>query len=297
MKTLEINKCPFPHWIQQMLPDHTESYFFKSSRGRLHYLKRGTGKQVLFIHGNPTWSFLWRKIIGELDPTKYEVIAPDLMNLGFSDNLNKKEFNLVNHVEVMNEFFRKIVKPGATLVVQDWGGPIGLLASQQAPSLFEKFVILNTALGAPKLPLKLSFFHRFSFMKIIPEIIFFCFKYPLFILDKVQSDQSTIKGKVARAYKYPIIGTKRLSSLWYARMVPNSETHPSYSQLQILESYIKSLKNVQIIWGVKDPILGKRIFQQEALLKNAKIFKFQVGHFLQEEIPAEIANVIKSFDN
>ena len=287
-------KYLFPMWIQKMLPDQTESQFFHSSLGSLHYLKRGMGQQVVMIHGNPTWSFLWRKVINELDPTQYEIIAPDLMNLGFSDNLSKEEFNLISHVQVMSEFFRGVIRPGAILVVQDWGGPIGLLAAQQNPHLFSKFVILNTALGAPNLPLKLSFFHRFSLMKVIPEVVFFCFKYPLFFLNSVQFDRSTIQDDVARAYRYPIKGVKRLSALWYARMVPNSETHPSYSQLQKLDLYIQSLNRVHVLWGVEDPILGKSIYQKEALLKSAKVTTFQAGHFLQEEIHSEIADAIRN---
>lgn len=179
--------------------------------------------------------------------------------------------------------------------MQDWGGPIGLLAAQQTPDIFKSFVILNTALGAPQLPLNLSFFHRFSLMAIIPEIVFFCFKYPLFILDKVQFDQTTIKGEVARAYSYPIRGIKRLSALWYARMVPDSEDHSSFKLLKKLGEFIQTLENVQILWGAKDPILGQTIFRNENKFKKATIKKLEAGHFLQEEVYKDIASAIRSY--
>lgn len=76
-----------PEWIQKQLPEGTENRYFSSAQGRIHYLTRGRGQQVVLVHGNPTWSFLWRRVMGELDPNLFKVIAPDLMNLGLSDDL------------------------------------------------------------------------------------------------------------------------------------------------------------------------------------------------------------------
>lgn len=104
MNTSHENNNTIPDWIWKMLPVKTESHFFKSSFGKIHYLRRGSCQQVVMLHGNPTWSFLWRKVMKELPIENYEIIAPDLLNLGFSDNLKKTNFNLQNHVDAMAEF-------------------------------------------------------------------------------------------------------------------------------------------------------------------------------------------------
>lgn len=58
----------------------------------MHYLSRGRGRQVILLHGSPSWSFIWRKVIGELDPDQFEILAPDLLNFGLSDDLRGKDF-------------------------------------------------------------------------------------------------------------------------------------------------------------------------------------------------------------
>lgn len=116
----------------------------------------------------------------------------------------------------------------------------------------------------------------------------------MFTLHKVQFDRSSIQGEVARAYRFPIGLSRRFSALKFARMVPSSENHPSLPHFHNLESYCTSLANVEIVWGVKDPILGKQLKRVKEIVGNARITEVSAGHFLQEESYKEISSAIKS---
>ncbi len=277
-----------------MLPADCKQDFFPSSLGRIHYLTRGTGQQVVLIHGNPTWSFIWRRVINELDPNKFEILAPDLLNLGLSDDLQGADFNLDNHIISIVELFRAKVRKGAILVVQDWGGPIGLLAAKQCPNLFEGYVVLNTGVAAPRFPMRLSWFHRLSKIPLLAEFLFGVIGFPMFTLHKVQHDKNSIRGEIAKAYRFPIKLSRRTSALKFARMVPSFESHPSVPHFQELEIFCRSLKNVEIVWGIMDPILGKQIKKVREIFKQARVTELTAGHFLQEEAFKQIACSIET---
>jgi len=216
-----------PNWIASKLPNFLTSQFYETKFGKIHYLTGGQGKPILFLHGNPTWSFLWRKVISELDPLKFHIFAPDLLNLGFSDGLSNKNFSMENHAQALINFIEGLNLKNTTLVVQDWGGPLGLYAASKIQGRFSSLVILNTGIAAPKHPYKISKFHSFVNKKVIPDIMFKIFHFPLHDLHKVQSNKESIKGTIAKAYRYPIRKKRRwASALQFARMVPTGNQTP-----------------------------------------------------------------------
>jgi len=283
----------FPQWIKKQIPEKVESRFFKSSLGKIHYLTGGKGTPVILLHGNPTWSFLWRKVIAQLDETKFQFFAPDLMNLGFSDKLSYSQFSMNNHVKYVREFIEAQNLQNAILVVQDWGGPIGLLAASQLKNIIKGLVVLNTGVGVPKMPLR-SKFHKLSNTLIISNVLFSLFHFPLYSLHKVQYDKNSIKGDVARAYRYPLKEKRNWSSaMWYARMVPTSRDHDSYQNFSAIEHYCTQFDGpVEVVWGIKDPILGRQIHKTKKIFPGANYSEVIAGHFLQEECPEDIAAAI-----
>ena len=285
-----------PNWIMNLFPKGVESNFTQTTFGKIHYLSGGNGQPVLLLHGNPTWGFIWRKVINELDETKYKVYAPDLLNLGFSDGLSKKNFSIENQAMALKEFVQKHDLNNVILVVQDWGGPIGLYMATLLEERISKLVVLNTGLSAPKPPFKVSKFHSFVNKKILPDIMFRFLRYPMYHLGKVQFDKSSISGKVAKAYRYPIKKKWRWgSALEFARMVPNGVDHPSYTSFKEIEAFCSRFsKPVRIVWGVKDPILGKGLANLKNMFPRAVVIQVAAGHFLQEDSYFEIANAVSS---
>jgi haloalkane dehalogenase len=116
---------------------------------RMHHVDAGNprGRPVLLVHGQPTWSYLYRKVIAALADRGFRVIAPDNIGFGRSDKPTQPtEYTLARHVEWLASLVRQMRLADATLVVQDWGGPIGLGALTKVPDAFGRVVAANTIL-------------------------------------------------------------------------------------------------------------------------------------------------------
>lgn len=127
-------------------PNYAESLGY-----RIHYVDEGPrdGQIVLLMHGQPSWSYLYRHMIPPLVERGYRVIAPDLVGFGKSDKpLKQSDHSYQMHVDVMAEFLRKIDAQNATLFAQDWGGLIGLRIVAEEPDRFDRIMISNTGLPA-----------------------------------------------------------------------------------------------------------------------------------------------------
>ncbi len=285
-----------PNWIETMLPAGNRRIAVNvGDHQRIHVMEVGEGFPVLMLHGNPTWGFLYRKIMEQLSGENLRCIAPDLIGLGFSTKPGRiHEHTLENHAAWLGAFIDQLNENGLILVIQDWGGPIGMRALADRPHLLKGLVVLNTAIMPPKSDFKPTAFHRFSNMPVISDIVFRLFHFPQTILHKVQGDPESIKGNVAKAYQYPLKKyTDNLAPLALARMVPGSLTHPSVAGLQKCRALAESFKGpVEIVWGKKDPILGRVLPRIKALLPQANVTETNAGHFLQEEVPDQIAEAI-----
>jgi pimeloyl-ACP methyl ester carboxylesterase len=265
----------------------------------LHYVDHGdrSAQPVLLCHGNPTWSFLWRKVIDRLDPTRFRCIAPDLLGFGLSSKLTRvRDHTLDRHLDAITELVRFLdLPPGVILVGQDWGGPIVVGAGARA--LREKvggIVLGNTSVLVPSRP-KGTLFHRFSHAPIISDLAFRVLGFPLGVLGRAQGDRASISGDVARAYRWPLESAlARTGPLGMARMVPSGPDHPSLPALRELEAWIRTFAGpMALVWGDRDPILGRAIRKHVATFPNAKVTRTQAGHFLQEEVPDELARAIE----
>ena len=112
---------------------------------RLAYLDEGEGKPVVFFHGEPTWSFLWRKVIPPVRDAGYRCIAPDYAGFGRSDKPTDLDwYTYDRHVELMSALLEELDVRDATAVVHDWGGPIGLRLAVEHPDRFSRLVIMDT---------------------------------------------------------------------------------------------------------------------------------------------------------
>jgi haloalkane dehalogenase len=119
---------------------------------RTHYLDVGPrdAPVALLLHGEPTWSFLYRKMIGPLVDAGYRCVVPDHIGFGRSDKVvDERWYTIDRHVDRLRGFIERLDLQGVTAVVQDWGGPIGLINVAEAPERFARLVILNTWLHHP----------------------------------------------------------------------------------------------------------------------------------------------------
>ena len=122
---------------------------------RVHYLDEGTGPRTLLcLHGEPTWSYLYRKMIPPFLAAGYRVVAPDFIGFGRSDKPAEDGFYTFDmHRDFLLNLIEKLNLSGITLAVQDWGGLLGLTVPMEMPARFERLLIMNTALGTGDVPL------------------------------------------------------------------------------------------------------------------------------------------------
>jgi cis-3-alkyl-4-acyloxetan-2-one decarboxylase len=290
-----------PDWIAPLFPDGARDRMIETRGERMAVLEWGVpkGKTVVLVHGNPTWAFLWRRVIAELragDP-ELHLVAPDLIGLGRSSKPAASAHTLVHHGEWLGELIDAVAPGPVVLVAQDWGGAIGLSAMAHGRRDRLRGIVLgNTAVGPPAKGFKPTLFHRMARWPIASTLLFERLGFPLGVMHMTQGDRSSIRGDVARAYRWPLAHRRdRAAPLALARMVPDShDRHPSVPELQITDALFREAKvPVSLVWGMKDPILGRVVNHLARIRPDAKVTKTSAGHFLQEEVPGELAAAVR----
>ena len=292
----QLKAPPIPNWIEEMLPVGHVRYSLDVEAGKsMHVMETGSGYPVLMLHGNPTWGFLYRQVIAHLGSENWRCITPDLIGLGFSCKPRRMDVHTVaNHAKWLGAMIDRLELDGLIFVGQDWGGPIGLRALADRAHLVKGMVILNTVVAPPRPGFKPTAFHRFANMPVVSDLAFRWGGFPQNMLHKVQGDPSSITGKIAKAYKHPLKKRRdRAAPLALARMVPSHHDHPSIAELEICQKFVEGFKGpVEIVWGKRDPVLGRALKRTRQILPEAPVTETGAGHFLQEEVPGQIAAAV-----
>jgi haloalkane dehalogenase len=290
-----------PDWIEAQLPAGVRRQIVDVDGQRVHVMEWGPpdGRPVLMLHGNPTWSFLWRKVVAEIrrrpGGDALRLVAPDLVGLGLSSRPPAEAHTLANHAAWIGAAIERLIPGPLVLVAQDWGGPIGLCAMAARRERLRGLVLGNTAVSPPAPTFKPTTFHRLAKLPIVSNVLFEWLGFPLGVLHLSQGDRASIRGDVARAYRWPLAKrAERAAPLALARMVPNDpERHPSIPQLRETDALFRSLDApIRIVWGTRDPVLGRIINHLERIRPDAAIERTGAGHFLQEEVPEELAQAV-----
>jgi haloalkane dehalogenase len=285
-----------PARLQALLPAGVRRELVDVGEGlAMHVMRRGTaGPTVLMVHGNPTWSFLWRKVMAALREDEARVVAPDLVGLGLSSRIPARRHTLEHHGRWMGALIDALELRDVVLVVQDWGGPIGLLPFVDRPDRLAGLVVANTVIGPPKPGFRPTAFHRFAAARGLSDVAFRLLGFPQNRLHTAQGDPASIRGDVAWAYRWPLPLGRRAAPLALARMVPDGPAHPSVPALRRVGELVAAFRGpAAIVWGDRDPILGRVRSHVERTLPQATVRRTEAGHFLQEEVPDALADAIR----
>ncbi len=157
-------------------------------------------------------------------------------------------------------------------------------------------VLGNTSVLTPKRPLRTTAFHRFSHRPIVSDLAFRGFLFPIPILDRIQGDRHSIGLREKAAYAWPLRHPRdRAAPLGLARMVPDREDHPSMAFLERIDEFVRAYRGpAGLVWGERDPILGRALARHREALPQAKVEVTSAGHFIQEEIPDDLARMIRA---
>lgn len=286
-----------PDWLARQLP-FRRSLVDVGDGLRMHVMEQGAGRPVVMLHGNPTWGYLWRKVALALAGEPLRIVLPDLVGLGLSDKPRDPAVHtLENHARWLGALLDAVVPERFVFVGQDWGGPIGLraLAEQPRATRVDGMVLANTVIGPPRPGFKATAFHRFARLPIVSDVAFRVAGFPQNALWWAQGDKRSIRGDVARAYRWPLRHiADRVAPLALARMVPDSDAHPSIASLARCQEFVDGFRGpIALVWGDRDPVLGRVRSFLERRLPNAPVTRAEAGHFLQEEVPAELAAAVR----
>ena len=219
---------------------------------------------------------------------------PTSLGLGFSSKIPASEHTAENHIYWINKVLKELKLKELVYAGQDWGGPIGMGALSLSPELLKGTVILNTGFNAPKANADLSPAHALVKTPVIGEllleVIFSIFER----LKSVQGNPDSWTSEVAELYGRPVYESGNSKApLAMMRMVPDGPNHPSAPSMRRVEEYVNTLEiPAEIVWGENDPILGRALPIMQQNFPNARLTKTTAGHFLQEEVPNEIAEAL-----
>jgi haloalkane dehalogenase len=259
---------------------------------RLHYLDEGDGPPVLLLHGEPTWAYLYRKVIPELAPS-CRAIAPDYLGFGRSDKPRRLEdYTYDLHVDTIRRLVAELDLRDLTIVVQDWGGPIGLRLAVEQPERVARLVIMNTGVGGGRPPseewLRFRAFVRRVGTELVPG--------RMIRISCVQP----LADEVEEAYNAPFpVAESKAGILAFPELVPTEPEHPNTEPLLRVRAALERWeKPVLVLFGDSDPIFPPRVAERIAELIPGALEPEIVagaGHFLQEDRGAEIGARIARF--
>ncbi|MFL6088737.1 MAG: alpha/beta fold hydrolase [Aeromicrobium sp.] len=294
MSSARLPAPALPDWLEPLVP--FERYRVPVGGQEMHVMEVGDGRPVVLLHGNPTWGFLYRKVAAELAGEPLRILMPDLIGFGFSSRpASASEHTLANHARWFGQFIDALDLRDLIFMGQDWGGAIGALALAERPGRMTGLVLANTVVTPPKPGFNPTTFHKLAHLPVASELLFRGLGYPQRDLNLGQGERHSIVGDDARAYKYPLRSWHdRGAVLAMARQVPDSMEHPSVPLLQRCQEFVEAYDGpAAIVWGDRDPVLAKVKNRTARLLPQASVVSTQAGHFLQEQVPAEIATAIR----
>lgn len=281
-----------------MFPDYTFQPNYLSLDGnKLHYIDEGDGPVIVMVHGNPTWSYFFRRAITLLK-TNYRVIAVDHMGCGLSDKPQKYNYTLAQHIENVERLLEHLEVEKYSLVVHDWGGAIGFGCAVKSPSSIEKIVIMNTAaFRSSRIPFRIQLCRLPVLGKIIVRL-FNGFAWPALFMAVEQK----MPKDVAQAYVHPYDSwNNRVAVHRFVMDIPMSPEHESYGSLVEIEDQLESLQAlkipVMILWGGQDFCFNTSFYDEwKRRFPGAENHFFaDGGHYILEDKWPEIAPLLKTF--
>jgi haloalkane dehalogenase/tRNA(adenine34) deaminase len=248
---------------------------------RVHYLEEGTGPRTLLcLHGEPTWSYLYRKMIPPFLAAGYRVVAPDFIGFGRSDKPVEEDFYTFDmHRDFLLNLIEKLNLSGVTLAVQDWGGLLGLTVPMEMPARFQRLLIMNTALGTGDVPLSEGFVAWRAYVNKNPAID--CGK----LLGRACPHLSAAE---AAAYEAPYPDTASKAGVRrFPNLVPDRPDAPGAATSRMARDWWQNGWKGESFMaiGAKDPVLGPPVMNElRKMIRNCPepYVHSEGGHFLQE---------------
>lgn len=267
---------------------------------QIHYVDEGRGEPVVLLHGDPTWGYLYRRFIPALSRRR-RCIVPDHMGMGKSETPpSPSPYRLRDHVANLEALMLALGLTDITLVLHDWGGPVGLGVATRHPERIKRLVLMNTWASAP--------WPGAPFPRLL-EIIR-SERGERFVLDRNGYLEPALLGtthhrerlteEVMAAYRAPFpTPDSRRALLCWSRDIPVADGDPSYAETKRIEDGLSAFdgRPVLLIWGMRDPVLPAHVLGWwQSVYPRAVSYEIDdASHFLQEDAPDEVVGCIEAF--
>ncbi|MGI9536729.1 MAG: alpha/beta fold hydrolase [Desulfocapsaceae bacterium] len=273
------------------------SNYLELTHGRLHYLDEGDGDIVVLVHGNPTWSYYYRNLVKKLS-LDFRVIVPDHLGCGLSEKPRHFDYSLENHIDNLLMLLQHLGTARISMVVHDWGGPIGLGTAAAEGIKLEKLVILNTAaFRATRIPFRIRICGWPFIGKFLVQGLNGFARAAVFMAVEKQMTR-----EVAREYLRPYDSWDHRRAVYeFVKDIPLNPAHRSYATLVEIEKSLETIKNTNIptsiFWGGKDFCFNDYFYSQwKARLPQAECHYFKDwGHYILEDGKGQIEPAIDEF--
>jgi haloalkane dehalogenase len=267
---------------------------------QMHYVDMGEGDPLVLLHGDPTWGYLYRHMILPLSQ-RARCIVPDHMGMGKSDvPAAPYPYRLQHHIANLERLLLTLQLQNITLVVHDWGGPVGLGFAVRHPERIARLILINTWAFAPwpggPLPRLLEL------IRSSRGEAFVCGKngYVKPALLGTSAYPHHFTDTVLNAYLAPFpTPASRRALLCWSRDIPIASSDPSYAEMQRIEQGLPQFRTIPVllIWGMQDPVLPPAVLHQwQRVYPHATTQEItDASHFVHEDAPTQVLTAIEQF--
>ena len=279
-----------------------KSHFLNLNSHLLHYIDEGKGRPVLMVHGNPTWSFYFRRLIKDLS-SEYRTIVPDHIGCGFSDKpcTDEYDYTLETRVHDLDVLIKSLdLKEKLTMIVHDWGGMIGSAWALQNSDKIDRIVVTNTAgffmPDKKQFPLRLwliKYVKPFAIPAVLGLNLFS--ECAVFMAAATHLEKDVKKGLTAPYNSWK----NRIATLKFVQDIPLSPNDPSYDLVSYVDENLYQLNPIpmMILWGEKDFVFDISFLNEwKKRFPHARVHLFHdAGHYLFEDKPKATSLLVKNF--
>ncbi|EOZ92863.1 putative Hydrolase or acyltransferase (alpha/beta hydrolase superfamily) [Indibacter alkaliphilus LW1] len=279
-----LDKTEYPFTLRQ----------FQVNGHQMNYIDEGAGEIILFVHGTPSWSFDFRKVIKGLQQEN-RCMAIDHIGFGLSDKPKDYDYSTQNHSHTLEQFILKKDLQNITLVLHDFGGPIGMAFALKYPERVKGLIIMNSWLWSSKGEPEYEKFAKILRSPLLPFLYRRLNFSPRFILPKSFGPKNKPESKILKHYRKSFSkASERNGALAFAKSLLNDQDwfESMWQQKEKLQDI-----PVLFIWGMADPIItptNLKKFQEG--FPDADVYQLEAsGHFPQEEEPEKVVKAIQRF--
>ena len=261
----------------------------------MHYVDEGAGRPILFVHGTPSWSFEWRHVLTNLRH-EARVVAPDHLGFGLSDKPRDAGYRPRDHARRLLELVRALDLRDITLVLHDFGGPIGLPVVLEEPSRVRSLVVLNSWMWSNGHEPRATRLSRVIASPLGRFLYLWLNASPRWIVPASFANRAALSHRVHRHYIEPF-GRRmdRLAPWTLGVELAGSDSDAFYDSLWQRRGALQALP-VSLVWGRRDPAFGLDVLGRwREAVPAARVYELpNCGHFPQEEAPDQVLEAIRT---